>query len=403
MLLEKRLKDKLHEIKKIIDRECTEIKDQKIGLLTGASGIALFQFYYAHLFDEETQIDLGIEIITKIMDTIREGYSFPTYCDGITGACWTLEKLMEESFLELDDPDLLANLDTYLYDLMLQNLNNKNYDFLHGAIGYGVYFLKRYENTTSSALKKNYEEYLYKLIQGLKNTSNTDNNGRYWDYTFNNDNKEICCNLSLSHGIASIINFLSRLGIHQVFYPKVVPLINETVQYLLNHKSKNPLSTYTFPHWVSEDTGISRLAWCYGDLGIGISLLRAGELLKNDEMYEEAMTVLKHTTKRKNRKEAGIIDSGLCHGVYGVLLIYNFLYKKTKDVLFKEATDFWAEQALDMATHQNGYAGYMGWKGEKKQWEPDTCILEGIAGMGLAILSYLFPEKITWDECLLIS
>ena len=405
MNIKDRLKIKLQEISNILDVQNLDNKD--IGILSGASGVALFQFYYSKFTEEDSHADKAVETITNTIDRINEGFLFPTFCTGIAGLCWTIEILKEEEFIELDDDFFDEDLDLYLLNAMKTDVESENYDFLHGAMGYGYYFLKRYQNAKSIAAKNTYKKYLKELVKALKKSSKKNSAGIYWKSVLKKEEGLEGCNLSLSHGISSMVNFLSRLAEYEDFYIKVDELLRQAVRYIMSCENKDTTLTSSFPNWVLEETPSSensRLAWCYGDLGIGISLLRAAEILNDNQLKNEIIKILKYSTKRMDAEEAGIKDAGLCHGAYGVLHIYNYLYKKTKDIAFKEAADFWAQKAFDMGIHKHGYAGYMVWRGgNKEKWEPEVSLLEGIAGIGLTILSYLAPFDTKWDECLLIG
>ena len=56
-----------------------------------------------------------------------------------------------------------------------------------------------------------------------------------------------------------------------------------------------------------------------------------------------------------------------------------------------------------MAVHKDGDAGYKQWRGDSKEWKKEKNLLEGIAGIGLTIISFLATFDTKWDECLLIS
>lgn len=53
-----------------------------------------------------------------------------------------------------------------------------------------------------------------------------------------------------------------------------------------------------------------------------------------------------------------------------------------------------------MARFDDGLAGY---KALHTEMENEYGILEGVAGIGLALLSYVTETEPTWDECLLLS
>ncbi len=404
MNLEIELKNKLKEISKVLD-ENSEVHDG-IGVLAGASGVALFQFYYSKYLNDDTYADKGVDTISKMIAQINDGYTYPTFCSGIAGACWVLELLKEEEFIELDEDFLSEEVDQFLLEAMRIDIAKEDYDFLHGAMGYGYYFLKRYSNSTKEQSKNQYKAYLDELVEAIKKSSKKGTKGVWWEYVLRQDEELKGANLGLSHGMASKINFLSRLAEHKDFKEEVEELIAEATSYILKSKNKNTKLTSTFPNWIIDEEvkdNVSRLAWCYGDPGIGISLLRAGEILQDNSISDEAISILKRTINRKDLEEAVILDAGICHGAYGITQMYTHLYSKTKDERFKEASNFWITEGLKMAFHEDGYAGYKMWQGAKENWKPETNLLEGVAGIGLTILSYLAPFEMKWDECLLIG
>lgn len=403
MLNTSQLEEKLKEIYNVLKH--VDLKDQHHGVLAGLSGISLFQFYYSRLTEEEEPADIGVDLITKTIEGINEGYTFPTFCTGIAGAGWVLELLNEEEFIDIDNDELLVDLDEYLFNVMKENMQEGFYDFLHGAIGFGYYFLKRYQNTKSSDLKNKYKEHILYLVSRLKDTSENDAQGTFWKSTLMREKELVGVNLSLSHGLSSIINYLSRLYRHEDFKAEVHDLLEGTITYMLNQKKRDLDNTSFFPSWIHEGMDKrpqARLAWCYGDLGLGISLWHAGKALDNETYKEEALQIIKHQAKRKDLVEAGVKDAGLCHGSCGIASIFNRMYKETEDPFFKENAEYWMDQVLKMATHKTN-AGYLQWRGDKEEWQKEDNLLEGLAGIGLAMISFLATFDTKWDECLMIG
>jgi len=309
--------------------------------------------------------------------------------------------------IDLEEDIIPEELDIYLFKVMKQDFDKGNYDFLHGAIGYGIYFLKRFENTTDPKTKKRYRDYLLELISFLDTNKKTSKNGIWWASELYLEKQEtiMVCNLGLAHGIPSITNFLTRLLPYTEFKPLVVPMIKNSIRYIRSCKKKpNDQGTTSFPSWFFSENQIeyrSRLAWCYGDLGIAITLLNAGNTLKDNTLINEAVTILKHSTKRKDPKEAMVLDAGLCHGAFGVSHLYTYAYQITQEIEFRNTAIYWANIGLDMSIHKDGYAGYQKITGEN-MWSSADDLLDGIAGIGLAILSNIASFPMKWDTSLLI-
>ncbi|MGS2739467.1 lanthionine synthetase C family protein [Sinomicrobium sp. M5D2P17] len=397
------LRAKLEEISAVLEKQYMQTKD--IGVLTGISGIAVFCFYYSRFSGKEYYADLGSEILTEIFDRMNNGYDIHTYCSGISGALWSMEHLREEGFIDLESDTIFPVLDDFLADCIDRYTDNNFYDFLHGIMGIGHYFLIRYRNTGSGVLKERYAKLLNKIVYRLKEATITENSGNKWKSWLIREEQLKGYNLSLSHGMSGIVNFLSRLLVYPEF-SEVKPLLKGAVYYILSWEGTIS-GTSLFPAWITdsgEKSNKNRLGWCYGDVGTGLSLWHAGKVLKDDKLSARALKVLEYSTWRKNMEEAGIRDAGLCHGAYGIMHIYRYIERQTNQKVFAMAADFWRQKALEMAVHSNGYAGYMQWRGgDRQDWQPETGILEGIAGIGLSIMAEFSPEYTRWNECLLIG
>ena len=147
----------------------------------------------------------------------------------------------------------------------------------------------------------------------------------------------------------------------------------------------------------------SRLGWCYGDLGIAMALWQAGVALHNESWKNKALEILLFAAeKRRNLEKNFVKDAGLCHGTAGIGHIFYRVWWNTKMSEFKKAADYWFEQTLKMAIFADGLAGYKAWNG-RDGWKNKENLLEGIAGIGLALLTYYYEIEPTWDECMLLS
>jgi hypothetical protein len=80
-------------------------------------------------------------------------------------------------------------------------INNGQYDFLHKALGIGLYYKDIADN------------YVADLILGLEKSAIKTEKGVYWYSIYENNNISTrqAINLSMSHGLASIISFLCKL------------------------------------------------------------------------------------------------------------------------------------------------------------------------------------------------
>ena len=377
---------------------------EHIGTLSGRSGIALFQFYCAQYFDEDRYADYGVEIISSCMDALNESYSFPTYCNGIAGFGWTLQHLAENEFIELDLEGLLPPFDDYLNAQMDFDLADGNYDFLHGASGYAFYFLKRYKNS-EGAIKERYKGYLEKFIFGLGTLAIRENNDIKWESVIDLKEGSKGFNLSLSHGISSIIYILSKIKSEGIAVGLSTELLKGATSFLLQQETTTKNTVSLFPSWTAPNkkpSYNSRIAWCYGDIGIGKALGYASDALNDELLKQKSVATLQHAAKRMEPDTTFVVDAGFCHGSFGNANIFQKLYESCKEPLFKKATEFWIKDGMERHTGEKSKP-FMQWRVPDNEWVLELNLLEGISGIGLSLIDHISKENSSWDECLMLS
>ncbi|MGE0078156.1 MAG: lanthionine synthetase C family protein [Bacteroidales bacterium] len=373
-----------------------------IGMLSGLAGIAQFCFYYGKYLKRDEPAEIGLNIINKIFEKIEHKYQLPTYCSGIAGAAWSIIHLSENDFLDVDCDIVLNGIDDYLGNQMNYYIANNKYDYLHGAIGIGLYFLKRFETTKNDKLKAKYLVYLVQLLSYLKETSIVDkqSDGLKWESLSGVKNDNLVYNLGLAHGIPSILYFLNRLALNGIEVNKSNTLLWKGINYLQYSKLEgNEISLY--PSIISDNakTSHSRLAWCYGDLGIGSVFSQ----LKITSVNEDARKIFLLSVKRTNLDENNVVDAGICHGAMGIAHIFNRQYQASDNVELKNAALYWLHKGIEMAVHVDGCAGFLKWDNTNKEWVKELCLLNGISGIGLVLISMISDIDPAWDECLLLS
>ena len=373
-----------------------------IGLHAGTSGVALYLAYYGRIIRQSNTIEPRVmEILEYNIEQINSGNLQHTICSGISGFGWLCCHLRKLGMLNSEDVEFLDDLDIFLYRKMMADIKQGNYDYLHGALGVGTYFLSRFD-------KKNVSLYLHDLFTELELSGIPCENGAIkWISVLYPETGEKGYNISLSHGMSSIIAFFIRLYQLNFETERVGKLLIGAVTYILDQITYVEGCISYFPSVAKESSAgnyFSRLGWCYGDLGIAHILLQASVVLKNKEWENTALQILRHNSKRRDLKKNLIKDAGLCHGSAGIAYIFWNLYLKTNIQEFRETVDYWLEVTKQMATYPDGLAGFKAWRMEKIGGPTNSdSLLEGIAGIGLVLLSRLKSEETTWDECLMLS
>ena len=390
------IKQKLKQIAEIIYDNARIGHDKSAGVYTGNFGLLLFLFYYGRYSKQDRFTSLAEDFTDQLINRLGEEIDTHTFCSGLAGILYLLEYLKENQFVELDLSESQRILDNYLMRETNKDMQNLYYDFMHGALGSGLYFLRTKTNS----------EFLERIIDFLDQTAEKDtvNHIYKWKSPLG-ISKEIGYNIALSHGMTGIVVFLTRYLANNPKNKKVHELIEGSVNYILSQRIDFQTYGSYFPSYsidsLKSDRLMSRLAWCYGDLGIAISLWQAGKILNNQEWKAIALNVFNDSTLRHTFPETGVIDAGLCHGSAGIAMIYNRMYFETGLKIFSLATDYWMEQTIYYSRFEDGLAGYKSY--EMDGWINKDSLLEGIAGIGLMMISWLSKDKQTWDELFLIS
>ncbi|KYH04460.1 hypothetical protein A1704_17345 [Chryseobacterium cucumeris] len=396
-----RLHLKLKEINHVIKEEVS--KENNVGILDGLSGIALFQFYYSKYLESENIYEDALITLQKCFEKINDGYSLPTFCSGIAGFGWTIDHLVENNFIELDNDELLSGFDEYIHNVMVFSLNKKNFDFLHGGIGYALYFINRYRNTSLESLKLSYKAKIYEFISLLESFADKTSNQYKWEKV---SNGEKVYDLSLSHGMSSIIGILNKLYELPEFRDRVRDILVGTINFIVElHYLENKLSLYASTISVvnNKNQDNSRLAWCYGDLGIATVLLQSSYLLKSESLRKKVIYILEFSSKRKNLEENSVFDLGICHGTMGISHIFKNICHKLNTNTFQDTSKYWLNKGLELSIYDDNYLGVKKWDPSIKSFIPDLSLLEGAAGVGLVIINSLAPLNTKWDECLMLN
>jgi hypothetical protein len=383
--------------------ECifNKIQEQQIvhlgGLYGGEFSILLFLNYYSKYSQDPKAVFLTDTYAKNLVEKLETDISLHTFCDGLSGILYLFEFLRENEFIDIDIQNVEIILEDYLIREMKRDIQNQNYDFLHGALGVGVYFLK----------KKTNRQVIEELIDFLYNTAEKDVTNKVfkWKSVLNEKGDQMGYNISLSHGISSIVLFLSHAIESNIENDKLFELLQGAVNYLFSQEIDVQVHGSYFPSQSIENntqTALrSRLAWCYGDLGVAFAIWYAGNVINRVEWKKKGLGILCHSTSRTSLFENNVFDAGVCHGAAGIAMIYRRMYIETKYDIFMSATNYWLNQALNFSKFDDGLAGYKSYI--IGNWECDYSLLMGVSGIGLTFISYLMNDQQVWDEMFLLS
>ncbi|MCB0351778.1 MAG: hypothetical protein KDD38_11380, partial [Bdellovibrionales bacterium] len=155
--------------------------------------------------------------------------------------------------------------------------------------------------------------------------------------------------LGLAHGTPGVLTFLSFLRSADLadFSALRLSHMERVVDYLKAVDLRQQTRRYKNFGFFSDDpvSARGRAAWCYGDPGVGFSLVAAGQAFhrKDWEAYGVAIALRGLDLK----PSAGLIRLPyFCHGSVGLAHISARLFQMTNHKLFKERADFWYRYSI---------------------------------------------------------
>jgi lantibiotic modifying enzyme len=389
---------RLDEIASDLVREWTKMEDP--GLMGGLAGIALFFWHYSLFTGSSFYRDTVYKILDKIVSGIDEGFSHPSLADGVTGIAWTLAHLKGNGLTLDNEEDLLIPLDRFLDRYLCHNCDSRDYDYLHGIMGIAFYLSQRRKKNPSVESPGN----LFYQMNGENHgtTLKAVHPGNLEAYLHGP-----VVDLGLAHGVTGIIAFLNeaiRLRVNGSSDMKQT--LRFAIGFLLAQQRNPDRSGSCFPNKTGDKNrrSISRLAWCYGDLGIGMVLLESSIILNDKRLEAFSMKLLDHSARRLDPASNKVTDASLCHGSSGIAHIFNRLYQKTGTGSFLSPAMHWLRVTLETTGDPMNQPGLVCGK-----CEPDSGnrmpygLLEGKAGIGLSLLAAISTITPGWDNVLMIN
>lgn len=207
----------------------------------------------------------------------------------------------------------------------------------------------------------------------------------------------------VAHGVPGVIGVLSLARAAGV---ESGTLLEESVAWLLAQRlPSGELSQFPYSVTPGRVPGPSRLAWCYGDLGVAAVLLLAARAAEGRDWEGEALAIA-HCAAGRDAATSGVVDAGLCHGAVGLAHLFHRMGRSTGDPVLLGAARDWLARGLDLRRPGQGIAGFQSLDPEAEGgavWVDDPSFLCGTTGVALALLAAATPVEPRWDRLLLCS
>lgn len=372
-------------------------------LASGLAGVSLFFAYLPPELTSDRTRDLAANMIERAARSPSLAASGSGLLEGATGVLWALDHLTR-AFREPAETDPLLPFDQTILRIVDRGFVEQPYDLITGLTGVGVYALDRYPLGLA-------ESCLVAVIERLRDLAVPVQDGIAWATRGNSSlplesNRQLY-DLGVAHGMAGVIGFLSLAYSTGIRRDMIAELLNGAVSCLLAQERAHELGPrfpYTVSFSVVDDLRPLRIAWCYGDAGIAAALYLAGSNLGVASWKVKALELARNAATL-NRDSCGVDDTGICHGSVGLAHIFNRLGQASGDNELLQAARDWYQITLEMWRPREGVAGFPAWAPAEpgsKNWIAEPGLLEGAAGVGLALSAAISWEP-AWDSILLTS
>lgn len=388
----------------------------------------LLYAYVAIAADDIGWATRATECLNQAIDNASQMGSYLGLFGGLTGLGWTVEHVSDvlsrisipedaeselpesqsESEQKEPEEDLCSDIDTAVLKALPRLKASSAYDLISGPVGFGTYFLERLPRKSAAEGVQAVFEHLEKLSEradvGLTWHSGPEllpewqreksPNGYY--------------NLGVAHGIPGIIHFLGQAYVSGAVDPeRCYRLLNGAMSWLMAKRQPAGALSW-FSSWIvpGQEPAESRLAWCYGDLGIVSVLLQVSRQTGRSDWMAFAHELLDHCLAWVPER-SGIVDAPLCHGAVGVAHIFNRIYQAAGNRRCLDAAIEWYQRAMNFREVGKGVGGFASLTRPDLSgdpvWEPNPAFLDGAVGIALAFLAAVTPIEPGWDRLLLVS
>jgi hypothetical protein len=383
--------------------QTTDRAEEDASLAAGQSGLAILFAYMAEAGLVDRADGISERWLDQAGETIATKDQPASLYSGYGGVAWAAAHL-EARVSDGGGEDSCEEIDRALLQLLARSPWRDDYDLVNGLVGFGVYALERLPRASAAAL-------LELVVDRLDETAERGEQGATWltpPELLPAWQRAQCpdgyYNLGLAHGVPGVIAVLGGAVTAGVSGKAARPLLDDSVRWLLAQKLAEGARS-AFPTRVvkGERPEPSRSAWCYGDPGIAAALLCAARSAGEGEWEREALMIARRAAERPP-DQAGVRDAGLCHGAAGLGHLFNRMFQATGDEPLRQAARFWLGRAMGMREPRGGVAGYRAYRPDDADGDGlESGILEGAAGIALALLAAIGPIEPEWDRMLLLS
>lgn len=384
----------------------------------GSAGTALALAYLSRCLSRPSLLDGARRAWDVTLEGLAAPGLSPALHGGFTGPAWVDAHIGELILGSPTDNEVHAEIEGALIEQLEASPNEANFELISGLVGFGVYALERWPDGRSPQL-------LELVVDRLAAGSEAVEGGVAWttppgrmDPLERRGAPGGYRNLGVAHGIPGIVALLGRASGVGALSSEGGRVLEGAVSWLLASQRRLPdglryafgLPLHRDPQEVERHA--SRVAWCYGDLGVAAVLCLAGQSHGRPDWIREGVALAVNCTAVPAER-TGVRDHGLCHGSAGLVQIFARMANATGDERLRDTARNWVAWTLDSRAEGPGIDGYLSirpanaWAVDEEQRgyhaSRDSGFLMGAAGVALALAASASASEPSWDRVLLLS
>ena len=354
-------------------------------LLNGKLGLVYYYLNLFKIFNKEEYLKKVEEYLENIFTNIEEGTSSlmydSTFENGLSGLGYALKELIDEKVLDQEYWSQIEEINRIVIDDAIKLIQEKNFDFVRGP--FGILF---YLNSVNAS------EQVDKILEILEKELEKEN-----DFFFYNQYSYIeGVHIGYAHGICAIIKVLNDVddkraeNIVKYLLDKMLVIIkNNEYQIIKGKKYYLPRSVHKGNEFEKGLNYRAVLAWSNSDVNFSTLIYSLKEKFKTKELLAIADKIALESIEKKEEKHTRVWDHRFYFGSSGVLGMYKYLYNKTGNSKYKEASHFWYKKTLSFLT-------------ENTIKEHPLNFLNNLPATTLSLLEFEREEEFNWSKILLL-
>lgn len=205
--------------------------------------------------------------------------------------------------------------------------------------------------------------------------------------------------MGLAKGVCGVLTVMTDLALEiksKVITDFIANAINRLItlrQEVDQSENKCSFFPYKIDHTRKVAFYDNRLSWSNSDLGQALLLCKASTLCNNYNYLKMAEMISLNTLLRKHEAHTGIYDASIAHGAAGVATVYRKLFKNIGNEDLFKGYIFWITLTIELAEKEMN---------ELPSEGKTADILEGPAGIGLALMTYKSEKISDWSKTILV-